>query len=282
MRRNRSAFHMNSVSGRVRRGGDDEVGRRKQAVERVRRVNLRRTIVLRPRIDPHHVRSESHAQPHGLRPDAADPVDENGGPDDVDIAVPAGVRVPAAPALRFHPVRQPARERQHEHQDVMRDVVGKDAPRIRYHHRMLDEARVVVAGEGGRKWALEPAEVPRSRQRLRRHPSEGRIGTRDEAADRGIVLGDRDIDPGDVVPQPFGQGTHVFIVRRKDREQKLIGHDSNLSFRLFGSCAPGRHSRSPRQRLANREDSRRIGYPGARPRSRTGRPDRVESAEPPR
>ena len=47
---------------------------------------------------------------------------------------------------------------------------------------------------------------------------------------RRVVLRDFDVEPGRFVPEPFGQGAHVVIVRGKDREEWLVAHDGLLSF----------------------------------------------------
>ena len=82
---------------RVRHGGDHESRPPGSKSSRAgRRMDLRRAIALRPRIDADGPRSQRHAQSRRLRPDAADPVDEHRRPDDtVDVTVLAGALVPS-------------------------------------------------------------------------------------------------------------------------------------------------------------------------------------------
>ena len=71
--------------------------------------------------------------------------DQRGGLAQVDIGMPAGVLVPAPLPLRLQVVRQPTRQRQHKHENVMADVVEVDPARVAHHHRVGNQRGVVIA-----------------------------------------------------------------------------------------------------------------------------------------
>ena len=95
----------------------------------------------------------------------------------VNISVFTRVLVPDFLALRVHIIRQPTGKGKHEHHDVLCDVVVVDTARVTDYDRMFNQFRVIVAGEGTCCGVLEPSQIFRQRQLLRRHPTADGIVT---------------------------------------------------------------------------------------------------------
>ena len=206
----------------MRDGGDDEVGAGQDVVQLVRGVKLDvRQTVLRPRLNADDGHAEFVAQSGGFVSDAPYPVDQCRGLAEVEVRRLAGVLVPDAVALRVLVPRQAAGQRQHEHQDVVGDVVVVDAARIADDERVSDQLGIVVAVERPGVRVLDPGELAGDGQRGRRHPAVDRVGVTDRRERLIVRLGRGYVVLGNGLRQAGGQHPPFVVLRR--HEYKL-GH----------------------------------------------------------
>jgi hypothetical protein len=97
----------------------------------------------------------------------------------VFIAVLVRALLPLAAELLRDEDVQSSCERQHEGQNVSADMIVEDLSKIRHHHGMCDQLRIIVASGGGGLWRLQPPQFRRLRQQVMTEPAESCLGIED-------------------------------------------------------------------------------------------------------
>ena len=221
--------------GRVRDGGDDEVGFGQAGVELGGRDELGERVVFGARVDADHAGAEGGAEAGGFGADAADAVDQHGRFGQVEVAALAGARVPAALGLGGAPIGQAAGEREHEHHDVLGDVVGVDAARVADHHRMFRQLRVVIARRRAGEGVLEQAEALDRWEQIGSDAAVGSVGVDQFAGGGFVVFGDDDVEIGQFARHAARPGADVVV---DGREEDVLGHWRTEGLTMAGGVWP--------------------------------------------